>query len=449
MKHGKAVRSWRLYLRDRNGGGPDGDDGALHAPVGARRWLPGPAGERRAPAAGAAVSTRTGTDPGLDEGSAAVLRIGRPRSGDEAAGAGLPDDALSGLVPQARREPPATDGEVIITYTPPRDCPERTEAPATVLEELRAQTRRLLAALEESRAQRDELQRLNDELQEAHRDVTELYTELSQELEETNRGVVALYSEEHQLALTLQRTFLPQSLPEVAGVHLAVRYLPAATQTEIGGDFYEAVETAAGLLLVVGDVAGHNLQAAIVMGELRHALRAYAAEDHEPHVLLERLDSLIVRHRPGWTATVCTVLLDPDGRHVRVANAGHLPPLLLPPGGEAAYVHEHGALLGIGAKQPVATVHAIAPDTRLLMVTDGLIEIRGVDILDQLGRLCTAAMEGPGEPDALCDHLVEQFGEQQVDDIIVFAARLSGRSGAGPAAGSQAEEPPGGLAAGL
>ncbi|QMU69315.1 PP2C family protein-serine/threonine phosphatase [Streptacidiphilus sp. P02-A3a] len=252
-----------------------------------------------------------------------------------------------------------------------------------------------------------------------------LNSALLAELEETNRGVVALYSEEHQLALTLQRTFLPETLPQVPGTELAVRYLPAASETEIGGDFYEAVETPAGLLLAVGDVMGHSLQAAIVMGELRHALRAYAAEDHAPHVLLERLDALLSRHRPGWTATVCIALVEPDGAGLRIANAGHPPPLLRTASGRTAFVQDHGPLLGLGLPQPEGTRHRLAPGTSLLMVTDGLVEKRGTPMPEAMERLRRVTADGPRDSEALCDTLLDSFGAQQRDDIVVFAARFT------------------------
>ncbi|QMU77108.1 serine/threonine-protein phosphatase [Streptacidiphilus sp. PB12-B1b] len=268
------------------------------------------------------------------------------------------------------------------------------------------------AAGEPQSAQDDEIRRLR-----------KLNAELLAELEETNRGVVALYREEHQLALTLQRTFLPEHLPRLPGIELAVRYLPAATQTEIGGDFYEAIDTPGGLLLAVGDVMGHSLQAAVVMGELRHALRAFATEDHPPHVLLERLDTLLSRHRPGWTATVCVALLEPGTGRLRIANAGHPLPLLRTGPGRAEFVTEHGPLLGLGLPQPVGTSHRLAPGASLLMVTDGLIEKRGTPLPEALESLRRAAADGPWDCEALCDALLEGFGAQQRDDIVVFAAR--------------------------
>ncbi|WP_371483710.1 PP2C family protein-serine/threonine phosphatase [Kitasatospora sp. NBC_00315] len=290
---------------------------------------------------------------------------------------------------------------------------------------------RLLAEIEKSRARCRALERRNAELTARDRELTALYGVLAAELEETNRGVVALYSEEHQLALTLQRTFLPATLPEHSAADLAVRYLPAARESEIGGDFYEAVGTPGGLLMAVGDVAGHNLQAAMVMGELRHALRAYANEGHPPHVLLELLDGLLGRHRPGWTATVCIALLESGTGLLHVANAGHLPPLLVAPGGGARFVHAHGPLLGLGLPQPRASRHEVASGAGLLMVTDGLVETRGISLDDSLEELRRAAEAGPGEPEALCDLLLETFGAHQEDDTVVFAARLT-RAGAEP-----------------
>ncbi|MHA6758593.1 SpoIIE family protein phosphatase [Streptacidiphilus sp. PAMC 29251] len=210
------------------------------------------------------------------------------------------------------------------------------------------------------------------------------------------------YAEEHALAVTLQKALLPWRLPSPAGVELAVRYLPATSQNEIGGDFYEAVETPEGLLLAVGDVVGHSLEAAVVMGDLRHALRAYAIDGHAPKAVLERLDRLLFRQWPGWTATVCLVLVAPDGRSVEIANAGHLPPLLLDAGAgaQSAFVHEHGTLLGLEMVQPVSVRREIAPGAVLLLVTDGLVEIRGTSLersLDELSEVAAAASRVPEE----------------------------------------------------
>ncbi|QMU70536.1 fused response regulator/phosphatase [Streptacidiphilus sp. P02-A3a] len=233
------------------------------------------------------------------------------------------------------------------------------------------------------------------------------------------------YSEEHVLALTLQRSFLPGRLPRVAGVESAVRYVPATTQNQVGGDFYDAHATPDGLLLAVGDVVGHSLEAAVVMGELRHALCAYAVEGHSPRAVMELLDTLLVRQWPGWTATVCLVLIAADNGSVTIANGGHLPPLLLAPDGTAAFVDDHGPLIGIGRPQPPSTVLEVADGSRVLLVTDGLIETRDSDIADRLEAMRAAALAAPTSPEELCDSLLETFGAEQDDDIVLFATLIN------------------------
>ncbi|MER8266748.1 SpoIIE family protein phosphatase [Streptomyces griseus] len=251
--------------------------------------------------------------------------------------------------------------------------------------------------------------------------------ELLQQL--VNASALALealrtYNEEHALALALQRTFLPDRLPDAPGTALAVRYLPASDHAEIGGDFYEALQTPAGLLLAIGDVAGHSLVAATVMGEIRHALRAYALEDHPPHHVLERLDALLAHTRPGLTVTLCLVLVEPGGGRLHIANAGHIPPLLLRPDGSAAYLPEHGPLLGLRLSHPPAHVHPAEPGSRLVLITDGLVEVRNRDLDDSLAEFLDAAASGPRELEALCDFLLRSFGEDKEDDIALLALHL-------------------------
>ncbi|WP_327686006.1 SpoIIE family protein phosphatase [Streptomyces sp. NBC_00467] len=232
------------------------------------------------------------------------------------------------------------------------------------------------------------------------------------------------YNEEHSLNLALQKTFLPDRLPQVAGTELAVRYLPASAHAEIGGDFYEALSTPQGLLLAIGDVVGHSLVAATVMGEIRHALRAYALEAHPPHRILERLEALLAHTRPGLTVTVCLVLIDNDRRHAHVANAGHMPPLLLGDDGHTRYLQQHGPLLGLGLPHPPATTVSTPQGTRIVLITDGLVEVRSEDLDNSLEAFRVAAGNGPADLDALCDALLENFGQDKDDDIALLAARL-------------------------
>ncbi|KOT41303.1 histidine kinase [Streptomyces caelestis] len=234
------------------------------------------------------------------------------------------------------------------------------------------------------------------------------------------------YSEEHALALTLQRSFLPESLPETARADLAVRYLPADEHTEIGGDFYEAIDTPDGLVVAVGDVAGHSLDAAVVMGQVRHALRAYAVEGHPPEVILERLDHLLTSVEPGVTVTLCIVLIESGSDAIRVANAGHLPPLLHSPDGTTAYLHEHGPLLGLGLPHPAAHRVAVAPGSLLLLVTDGLVERRHVNLQHSLDVLASVVGETSSDPEEACTQLLERLPPDGRDDVALLAVRLNG-----------------------
>ncbi len=233
------------------------------------------------------------------------------------------------------------------------------------------------------------------------------------------------YNEEHALALALQRSLLPARLPVVAGVDIAFRYLPAAQNAEVGGDFYEALQTENGLLLAIGDVAGHSLAAATIMGEVRHALRAYACEGHRPDHILDRLETLLAVSHPAITVTLCLVLVEPDARRVHVANAGHIPPLLIGPDGEAHFHTPHGPLLGMQLPHPSPTAVDTPPGTRLVLITDGLVEERDLDIEDSLEGLRTAVLAAPADPEGLCDHLVAAYGEEKEDDIAIVTATFS------------------------
>ncbi|WP_411077664.1 SpoIIE family protein phosphatase [Streptomyces sp. cmx-10-25] len=235
------------------------------------------------------------------------------------------------------------------------------------------------------------------------------------------------YTEEHDLALTLQRSFLPETLPDSHLADLAVRYLPASDHAEIGGDFYEALSTREGLLLAVGDVAGHSLDAAMLMGQIRHALRAYAIEGHPPHDILGRLDHLLTAVRARLTLTLCIVFVDEATGLLHIANAGHLPPLLRTPDGNVRSLNEHGPLLGIGLPHPVSTVVEAPPGSILVMTTDGLIERRHEHLGLSLERLESALGGLPADVEEICDGLLEAFPPNGEDDIALMAVRVTGK----------------------
>ena len=161
-------------------------------------------------------------------------------------------------------------------------------------------------------------------------------------------GVEALRSsaEDHLVALTLQRSFLPAALPAIPDLSMAFRYLPASDQAEVGGDFYEALPWRDGVLIAIGDVQGHSLHAATVMGELRHALRAFATEAHSPVEITSLVNEVLRRYHPGMMATLCLVLASPATGELSIVNCGHMP-LLLVDGSGADYVGEGGLVLGL------------------------------------------------------------------------------------------------------
>jgi serine phosphatase RsbU (regulator of sigma subunit)/CheY-like chemotaxis protein len=235
-----------------------------------------------------------------------------------------------------------------------------------------------------------------------------------------------MYQVERHVALTLQHSFLPQPhrLPELPGMDVAVRYVPASRETEIGGDFYAALRTRDGVLTAVGDVVGHSLEAATVMVEIRHALRAYCVDESDPAVLAERLDRMLQHYHADVTATVCLVLIDPGTGRTSIANAGHIPPLIIRDTGSADYAKAAGPLLGLGLPHPAPTELFLEPADRLLMVTDGLIENRGTDLEVSMEHLRAAASGALPGLDALCDTLLACFGHDREDDIAMLALQL-------------------------
>jgi PAS domain S-box-containing protein len=219
-----------------------------------------------------------------------------------------------------------------------------------------------------------------------------------------------LFEREHRIARDLQRSLLPEALPVLPGLQTSARYLPGGAGTEVGGDWYDAVALPSGkLLLVVGDVAGRGIAAASTMGQLRSAVRSYALLESDPAALLQRLNQFQFSMAWDDMATVLLTVIDPAAATLEYASAGHLPPLVVAPGGEAAYlVGGRGAPLGALERSPYSTATAaLEPGSTLLVYTDGLIEQRGEHPDEGLGRLRTAVLGGPPELGALCDHVID------------------------------------------
>jgi len=234
-----------------------------------------------------------------------------------------------------------------------------------------------------------------------------------------------LYEREHTVSTALQRSLLPGDLPEVPGTRSAVRYKPAGWGLEAGGDWYDAVEQPSGTVaFAVGDVVGRGIPAAAMMGQLRHSLRAYLAEGHDPASALARLDALIERSGPGTLATVACVAYHPRTGELEYASAGHPPPLLIPPDGPSRFL-EHPLGLPIGVI-PDATFErrriTLAPGSTLLLFTDGLVEDRDLPIGDGLERLREAIGTDP-DLDRWLEGIVERMtARRSVDDDVAAVA---------------------------
>jgi PAS domain S-box-containing protein len=240
---------------------------------------------------------------------------------------------------------------------------------------------------------------------------------------------------EHRIAVTLQRSLLPDRLPEIPGVLLAARYLPATSDLEVGGDWYDVVQLPNGsVALAIGDVAGHGLRAASTMGQLRMALRAYALEEGSPSQVVARVRRLVRVLVPD-IVTLIYLVFDPESGTLRFANAGHPPPLLVEGNGQTSYLEGGlGPPLGATAHpRPDIDVEAhLDPGSTLLLFTDGLVERRGTSILDGLSRLKTLAADPDEDLEVLCDHLLDSMVTEEVSDDIALLAFRQVPLAAGP-----------------
>ncbi len=244
-----------------------------------------------------------------------------------------------------------------------------------------------------------------------------------------DRAALAVQSlqsrEDHAAAIALQRSLVPSALPAVKGVEIAARYVPGSGH--VGGDWYDAFVLPSGELgMVVGDVAGSGLGAAVIMGRIRSALRAYVLEFPDPADVLSKLDHKMQYFEEGEAmATVNYAVLDPDSGQLRISSAGHLPPVIAAPG-------QRGAMAQIAVDPPIGvtdapvrqvTTLALAPGAVLCLFTDGLVERRDEPIDDGITLLCETVTPGP--PEGVCVSVMQALVGIQYpgDDIALLVLR--------------------------
>jgi serine phosphatase RsbU (regulator of sigma subunit) len=235
-----------------------------------------------------------------------------------------------------------------------------------------------------------------------------------------------LYAAQRSAAETLQRSILPARLPQLPGLETAARYRPAEVGIEVGGDWYDILELDSGAVaVVVGDVVGRGLAAAGIMGQLCHAVRAYALEDPSPGTVLSRLNRFIEKTGDEPFATVVFAVFDPKAGTLRVANAGHPPALMMNTDGTAEFLEQNsgppiGAVTGNEYTEEVVT---LTPGCRLLLYTDGLVEDRRTALSAGLEKLRQASMKGPDDIEEFCDYVLERMSVARdlQDDIAVLA----------------------------
>lgn len=242
-----------------------------------------------------------------------------------------------------------------------------------------------------------------------------------------------LYDSEYTLARGLQNVLLPHRLPDVAGLECAARYLPGTQGMEIGGDWYDVIRTADGVALVIGDVEGHNVTAAGVMGQLRSAFTALATSGHPPDEVVGHANRLLIELEPDLCASCCYILLEPATGTAHAVRAGHPPPLLRHGPGRARVLDlPGGPLLGADpdGEYPMSTFQVPVGAT-LVLYTDGLVEVPDQDLDTGITTLCAFLRELPDASlESLTDHLLTKARQvhDRPDDVALLLSGYAGRA---------------------
>ena len=232
---------------------------------------------------------------------------------------------------------------------------------------------------------------------------------------------------ERSVTATLQHSLLRERLPDIPGMSFSARYLPGSAEAEIGGDWYDAIPLRDGKAgVAIGDVVGRGIGAAARMAHLQSAVRAYALEGLRPSVVLERTDAFAQELERRGMATMLYAVIDPEAGTLRFASAGHPPPLIVSPAGEAVYAEgRSGSPLGtVTFPSYEETVVALQPGSLVLLYTDGLVERPTVPLSEGLVALAEAAA-GMDDPAEVCRSLPGRVLDgRSSDDIALLAIRI-------------------------
>ncbi|TXS39213.1 ATP-binding SpoIIE family protein phosphatase [Streptomyces sp. OR43] len=240
-----------------------------------------------------------------------------------------------------------------------------------------------------------------------------------------------MYTYQENVAETLQDSMLPQIEPRMAGCDIATRYLPGARLGRVGGDWFDSVKLPGSrTALVVGDVMGHGLNSAAMMGQLRTAVLTMATMEMPPAQLLRNLDDLARRLGEQYLATCLYAVYDPIRSELQIANAGHIPPVLVRAEDGRAELLDlpTGAPVGVGGVAFETATVRVRPGDRLVLCTDGLVEVRGQDIGAGLAALCASAAHPAASMDDACDTIIRALNPRggRKDDVALLMARLNG-----------------------
>jgi hypothetical protein len=249
-----------------------------------------------------------------------------------------------------------------------------------------------------------------------------------------------LYQREHRLAETLQRAMLPQQA-DVHGLDVWTYYAPNSEHAQVGGDWYDVLQLTPGDVgVVIGDVVGHDVEAAATMGQMRSVVRAYAFEMTAPGDVLTRVDELVSGMKLPRASSLVYARLHDAGDHrwtLTYSRAGHLPPVLVRDGKASLLDQAAGTLVGYAPRRRSTATLDLGPGDVLVFYTDGLIERRDRDLREGLESLGTeAAQVSAGDAAGIGEQILARVGAGPEDDVAVVVVRIpdprGGKGDAGP-----------------